>query len=54
MKKEEVLKNVERVYESLEDIIKEFKTGYIFMNKPLKIVEESEKPKETKTSLQQL
>ena len=30
----DVIKNVERVYNSLDDIIKGFKKGYIFMNTP--------------------
>ena len=43
--KKEVINNVERVYSALDDKIKGFKKGYIFMNTPQEIVEESEEVK---------
>ena len=52
--KENVITNVGRVCDALSDIIKSFKRGYIFMNRPKEIVEESEKDKKTKTTIKEL
>ena len=49
--KDDVINNLEKVYDALNDTIKGFKRGYIYMNRPREIAEKSEEDKKSKPKI---